>query len=446
MVESTVLDGKIPVRRNAGLKRISGIHGLPKKIWHKLLSIGPGIFCIGFTIGTGSITAMTRAGSMYGMQLLWILALSAFFTWLLMEAYGRYAMVTGDTAIHAIRKNFRYGNITGLVVIIGITIGQWGSLTGILGISSNAIYEIFHMFFGTPGDNRHQYWYVLIIAVIVITGMFFLLTIGRYSVFEKILVVFITIMTFSFFITMFITLPSAAEFARGFRFEIPPGRDGNLMAAAFVGTTMAAATFVFRPLVVHAKGWTKDNDMKQQSKDALTSGILIFLISASVMVCAAGALFGAGKPVTRVLDMVTSLEPLAGKFAVALFMTGTLSAGLSSIFPILMVAPVLYSDYQGNKLDLKSPHFRKLTLTACIVGLTIPVLGSNPIIAQIATQVVNVFILPVVVGSIIFLLNSKKLMGKHRAGLKMNIGLVTAFIFSCLISYTGVLGLINLTM
>jgi len=49
------------------------------KIWKLLLSVGPGIFCIGFTIGTGSITSMTKAGSMYGMQLLWVLSLSAFF-------------------------------------------------------------------------------------------------------------------------------------------------------------------------------------------------------------------------------------------------------------------------------------------------------------------------------------------------------------------------------
>ena len=184
--------------------------------------------------------------------------------------------------------------------------------------------------------------------------------------------------------------------------------------------------------------------MKQQSKDALTSGILIFLISSAVMICATGAIFGTGRSVTKVLDMVTSLEPLAGRFAVALFMTGALSAGLSSIFPILMISPILISDYRGDKLDLKLRHFKILTIIASILGLLVPVLGSNPIVAQIATQVVNVFILPVVVGSIIFLINRKDLMGKHTAGLLMNAALITAFIFSCLISYTGLISLINL--
>ncbi|MFA7218713.1 MAG: Nramp family divalent metal transporter [Dehalococcoidales bacterium] len=419
------------------------VHRIFNRIWKWILSVGPGIFCIGFTIGTGSITAMTKAGSMYGMQLLWVLFLSAFFSWILMEAYGRYALVTGDTALHAFRENFRYGKAIALITAIAITIGQWGSLTGILGISANAIYEVSQLFLGNTGRNENEYWFVLGIAIFIIVLMYALLTIGRYSFFEKVLVVFVTVMGISFFISMFITLPSGEEIVRGFKFQIPAGKDGKLMAAAFVGTTMASATFVVRPLIVLGKGWTKNN-MKEQSKDALISGILIFLISAAVMICAAGAIYGTGKSVTKVMDMVTTLEPVAGRFAVALFMTGALSAGLSSIFPILMVAPILYSDFKGDKLDLKSRHFKVLTAIAGVLGLLVPVLGSNPIAAQITTQVVNVFILPIVVGGIIFLINNKKLMGKHKAGIMMNVGLITAFVFSCLISYTGVLAIIEL--
>ena len=44
---------------------------------------------IGYTVGTGSITSMTRAGSQFGMQLLWLLALSCLFSWFMMEAAGR---------------------------------------------------------------------------------------------------------------------------------------------------------------------------------------------------------------------------------------------------------------------------------------------------------------------------------------------------------------------
>ena len=181
--------------------------------------------------------------------------------------------------------------------------------------------------------------------------------------------------------------------------------------------------------------------MKEQARDALTSAVLLFIISATIMIAATGALFHEGIVVTKVLDLVYALEPIAGKFAVAVFMFGAMSAGLSSIFPILMVLPLLLGDYRQGKMDIKSPTFKILGALACLVGLVVPVFGANPIMAQIATQVASVFILPVVIGGIIVLINRKSLMGEHRAGLFLNMALFAALAFSFVISYKGILGL-----
>lgn len=407
-----------------------------KRLWLLLLSIGPGIFCIGYTIGTGSVTSMIKSGSQYGLQLLWVLFLSAFFAWILMESFGRYAAVTGNTAVQSFRTKLKWGKLWAILTIVGVVLGQWSSLSGILGLTSNAIYEVSRLFF--PGLNERNYWAVLGIAITLIIIMYAFLLVGKYSFFEKILVIFVTIMGISFIISMFMVLPSPAEIARGFIPSIPAG--GNLMVAAFVGTTMAAPTFIVRPLIVKEKGWNRDH-LKEQRKDALISAILLFFISATIMIAATGALFHNGKAVTKVLDMVYALEPVAGKFAVALFMFGAMSAGLSSIFPILMILPLLIGDYKQGKMDTQSSMFKSLTAVACLIGLIVPILGANPIMAQIATQVANVFILPIVIGGIIVLINNKSLMGEHKASLLLNIALFTALLFSLVISYTGILGL-----
>ena len=125
----------------------------------------------------------------------------------------------------------------------------------------------------------------------------------------------------------------------------------------------------------------------------------------------------------------------------ALFMTGVLSAGISSVFPIRILAPLLIADYKDGKLDTTSRQFRILTAIACVVGLSVPLMGANPIIAQIVTQIANVFILPLVIASVFYLVNRKELMGIHRPGYFLNIVLLIAFIFSCIISYVGVLAL-----
>ena len=405
-----------------------------KKIAAFLLSIGPGLFCIGYTVGTGSVTSMAKAGSQYGSQLLWVLSLSCIFSWALMEAYGRYAVVTGRTAVNSFKTELRFGKVLAVVLIIGIVIGQWNSLSGIVGLSANALYEIARLFLpGLPGES---YWAVLSIAVVILAILYFLLIVGKYSFFEKILILFVTIMGVSFLISMFIVLPPPGEIVMGFIPSIPKGEGGNLLVAAFVGTTMAAPTFVVRPLLMKGKGWARE-DTALQSRDALSSALFMFVISAAIMITAMGALYYKGLTINKVIDMVYTLEPVAGKFAVALFMTGALSAGLSSVFPILMVAPLLISDYKNGELDLTSKLFKRLTAVACVVGLSVPILGANPIVAQIATQVANVFVLPLVIGGIIYMINRKAVMGEHRAGWLLNTGLVLAFVFSCVISVIG---------
>lgn len=342
--------------------------------------------------------------------------------------------------MNGFKKHIKFGKYLALATIIGVVIGQWNALSGILGLSSHAIYEIGRMYI--PSLPEQNYWMVLVIAVILIVSMYSLMLVGRYSFFEKVLIIFVAIMGICFFISMFIVLPPTGEILNGFVPSIPKTPGANIVVAAFVGTTMAAPTFVVRPLLMKEKGWTKDNT-KDQSRDAFISALFMFIISGSIMVCATGAMYYEGKTIEKVLDMVYTLEPVAGQFAVALFMVGTISAGLSSIFPIMMVAPLLISDYQAGKMEPKSRLFKRLTGLACLIGLIVPIMGANPIVAQIATQVANVFVLPLVIAGIIYLVNHKKIMGRYRAGILLNIGMTLAFIFSCVISYIGILEIKN---
>lgn len=409
-----------------------------KKIWQLIGALGPGIFCIGYTIGTGSVTTMITSGSQHGMQLLWVLLLSALFAGVLMEAFGRYAIITGETAIYAFKKNLKRGRTWAILVIIGVVAGQWSALSGIIGLISSAFYEIARLF--VPALDETNYWAVLAIAIVLMAILYLLLLVGKYSFFEKILIVFVTIMGLSFVITMFIVLPPLEDIALGIVPSIPIG--GEMMVAAFVGTTMAAPTFIVRPLIVKEKGWDR-NHIKIQTRDVMFSAFLMFLISASILIAATGALYYEGKSIVHVLDMVTALEPVAGKFAVALFMVGTMSAGLSSVFPILMVLPLLLGDFNKGTMDISSKRFKILAGAAALIGLMVPILGTNPIVSQITTQIANVFILPLVITGILILINNKQKMGKEKAGPLLNIGLVGALVFSLLISYQGILALIR---
>jgi manganese transport protein len=357
-----------------------------------------------------------------------------------MFAYCNYALITNETALYGFRKHLKYGKFLALLIIVGITFGQWNSLMGILGISANIIFEILALNF--EGLAGYQYEIVLTIAVLVIVIFYLLMLVGRYSFFEKILIVFVSLMGFSFILSLFFVQPLPIDVVHGLIPTIPKVTGGKMLVAAFVGTTMASATFLSRPLFIKGKGWTIKN-LDQQKKDSITAAILIFVISGTIMAVAAGALYHQGKEVTHVLDMANTLEPVAGKWAVTLFFFGALSAGLSSIFPCLLIAPLLVADYQSGTLDTNSRQFRLITAIACCVALIGPAFGANPIEIQILSQVFNVFVLPAVVLGIILLLRQKKVMNEYKTSTGVYIGMYGALFFSLVISYNGILGLMN---
>ncbi len=411
-----------------------------QRIIKSILAIGPGIFAIGYTIGTGSVTSMLVAGSTYGMQLLWVLLLSCYFSGILIYVYGNYALITGETALYAFRKRLKGGKAIGLMIIFGILIGQWNSLIGIVGITSNIFFETLKIYW--PGITEHEYLTVLIIALIIVITFYILLLRGSYTFFEKVLVIFVSLMGLSFLFSLFLVFPLPIDVIQGLIPTIPEIEGGNMMVAAFVGTTMAAATFLSRPLFIKGKGWTKD-DLHVQKRDAISAAILIFVISGAIMAVACGGLYYDGMAIEKVSDMPNALVPVAGRFAMTIFFFGTLSAGLSSIFPILLIVPLLIADYKSGELDTSSRQFKIITAIACIIGLSIPVLGANPIDGQILSQVFNVFVLPLVIIGIISLVNGSSFKDEHKTATWINVSLVLALIFSLVISYNGIVAIIS---
>jgi len=406
-----------------------------KKIWKFLLSFGPGIFAIGYTIGTGSVTSMIVAGNNFGMQLLWVLFFSCLFSGVLMYVSGSYYLSTKETALFAIRKHLPMGNIIAIAIILTVGIGQWNSLIGILGITSNVVFEILSLNF--PALEDHKYWVVLGLAILIIGIFYTLLIRGSYSLFERVLAIFVSVMGLSFVFTLFFVFPHPTEVIQGLIPTIPEVEGAGILIAAFVGTTMAAATFLSRPLFIQGKGWT-DKDHKTQRNDSLIAASLIFIISGAIMAVASGSLYGNGHEITHVLDMSKALEPSVGKFAVSIFFAGTLSAGLSSIFPCLMIVPLMLGDYNQGKLDFSSKRFKWITGIASILALSVPIFGFNPIKGQIFTQVFNVFALPLVILSFLVLWN-RKVDSLPKGRWKSNIIILGAFIFSLIIMVNGLM-------
>ncbi len=408
---------------------------LLKRIGLMLSAFGPGLFLIGYNIGTGSVTTAASAGSRYGMSLFWALMLSCIFTFVMLVAFGKYTLVSGKTALYSFRKYFKFGSAISIFIIIVLIIGEIAALIGIIGIIGELLKE-----WTRPLASNPEGFSQLGITIVIIIGLYILLWNGKYSLFEKFLIIFVILKGGAFILSMILVVPEPTVVLKGLVPGLPDEPNAALIAAGIAGTTLSAALFVIRSIVVSEKGWGV-KDLKLERKDAAVSATMMLILSAAVMAAAAGTLYPIGKGVDSALDMVMTLEPIAGRFAMSIFVTGIVAAGLSAVFPIILIAPWLICDYMNIPRNVQTPLFRILGGIAILFGLYTPIFGGRPVWIMIASQAFQATLMPMITLAIIFLLNRKDIMGKYKIGPWMNIGCWLTFIFSLIMAYTGVIGL-----
>ncbi len=405
-----------------------------KKVLLALAAVGPGLFLIGYNIGTGSITTMAKSGAEYGMSLFWALVLSCVFTFILLVAYGKLTLVTGKTALFNIKSEFKPGWVLALYILIAMVIGELLALIGVMGIVADLLQEGIKIL--TAGTTVDTFWIILVVAVL----MYVLLWFGGYKQFEKVLTVFVILMGLSFVVVFFMIKPDFTEIVKGMVPTIPdkPGALG--LIAAMAGTTCSAAVFIMRSVVVSEKGWGI-NDLKTEKTDAFVSAFMMLFLSGIIMAVSAGTLHVMGLKLENTVEMISLFEPLGGKLAALILIVGITGAGLSTIFPIVLIAPWLISDYTGKPRDLRSPLFRWLTLAGLLFAFGSVFLEQRPPALMIFSQAFQACILPAVAIPVLILLNRKNLMNTYIAGWRMNVGLIAVILFSFLTTYYAIVEL-----
>ena len=401
-----------------------------KKILVALSAVGPGLFLIGYNIGTGSVMTMAKTGAEHGMALLWALVLSSIFTYILMVAYGKVTLVTGHTALFNIKNEFKGGWILALYILAALIFGELLALIGIMGIVADLVQEGIRMAGGAMVQN------ICIIAITVIL-MYLLIQLGKYQTFEKVLTIFVIVTGLSFLVVMFMVKPGFTEIAKGLIPKIPdtPGAFG--LVAAIAGTTCSAAVFIMRSTVIAEKGWGI-NQLKTEKKDSMVSASMMLILSAAIMIVSAGTLHIMGLKADNTVDLIHLFQPIGGKIAAFILILGIVGAGLSSVFPIVLIAPWLVADYRGKPRDIHSPLSKTLILVTLVFAFGSVFLKQRPPVLMIFSQAFQACILPAVVIPIIILINKSEIMKNNKATVKENIGLIAVALFSFLTTYFAI--------
>ncbi|ASO03574.1 Mn2+/Fe2+ NRAMP family transporter [Arenibacter algicola] len=408
-----------------------GNKSLIKKILLGLSAVGPGLFLIGYNIGTGSVTTMAKTGAEFGMSLFWAVVLSCIFTYVLMVAYGKVTLVTGRTALFNFKQEFKWGWILSLYIILVLIIGELLALMGVMGIVADLVQEGVRLAFN--GAIIQRGWIILFFVAILTFFLWF----GRYKAFEKVLTVLVILMGLSFMVVFIMVRPDMMDILSGMVPSIPdtPGALG--LIAAITGTTCSAAVFVMRSTVVAEKGWGI-NDLKKEKTDAFVSAFMMLFLSGIIMAVAAGTLHISGMKLDDTVEMISLFEPLGGKLAAFVLIIGITGAGLSTIFPIVLIAPWLLADYRGTPRNIHSKSSRVLIIGAMVFAFGTVFLEERPPALMVFSQAFQACILPAVAVPMFILINKQKLMGNNKASAKLNLGLVAVILFSLLTTWFAI--------
>lgn len=429
-------DGSMSDAGNDRRKNKAGLT-LLQKIAVGISAIGPGLFLIGYNIGTGSVTTMAMAGAQYGMSLLWALVLSGIFTYILMVAFGHLTLVTGHTALYNFKHKIpKFGKAIALYVMIALILGELVAVMGIMGIVAELIQEGIRIASVNRSVVVHTGYIISVISIFIFLGLWF----GKYKLFEKILTTFVILMFACFVVVFFMVTPSYTALIKGMIPGIPDTPGAFRLVAAMAGTTCSAAVFIVRSTVVAEKGWSI-KDLKAEKKDAAVSAFMMVLLSSVIMAVAAGTLHVMGLSMENTLDLVRLLEPLGGDIASFIMIVGICGAGLSTIIPIVMIAPWLVADYMGLERDLKSPLFRTLIIIGLICTFGSVFMDSAPPIIMVAAMALQAMILPAIAIPAYYLMNKKEMVGEENLpSARWNAGMIAVIIFSVITAYFAIRG------
>ncbi len=389
-----------------------------------LAVLGPGIITGSVDNDAGGITTYSVAGAVYGYRLLWTLIPSFILLIVVQEMNARMGIVTGKGLADLIRENF--GVKITLFIFIGLVAADIGNTaTEFAGVAGSL------MVFGVS-----KYVSVPIVAV----GVWILVTKGNYRTAERIFL-FFSFCLLSYIISAVLARPDWHQIGRDFvRPQMRFSAAYLAMVLGIVGTTVAPwMQFYMQSAVIEKK--LKIENYRYEVWDVIIGCTATVVVAFFIMVACAATLNKNGLVINEAKDAAVALKPFAGAFASELFAFGLFIASVFSA-TILPLATAFYVceafgfEAGINKKIQEAPQFYALFGFIMSVAILIILLPGAPLIAiTIWSQVLNAILLPVVIYSMIRMVNNRKIMGDHVNNRFQNI-----------IGWTGAAVLVGLTV
>lgn len=364
--------------------------------------IGPGLITANAGHDAGGIFTYASVGASYGYTMIWGLALITVSLAVVSEMNARMAVVTGKGLSDLIREHF--GVKLTLFAMVVLLIANFGVVLGdFAGIAASL--ELF-------GVSR--YISVPIAAVLI----WALVSKGSYKHVEKIFLAF-TFVFFGYIICCFLIKPDWFHVLHASVTPILKMDKGFLLTfIGMIGTTITPyMQFYLQSSIVDKR--MKISELKYEKIDVYFGSIWGNAIAFFIIVCTAGTLFTKGIAVNSAAQAAKALAPLAGQYASVLFGVGLLGASIlaCSVIPLSTSYAICEAFGFESGVDNKpkdAPAFYGIYTAIIVAGAAIILIpGLSLVGITMLSQQIAGILCPIILIFMVFLVNNKRIMGKH---------------------------------
>jgi len=416
-----------------------------------LAVVGPGLIVSNVDNDAGGIYTYAQAGAKYGNSVLWPLIPLTIALYVSLEMCSRMGAVTGKGLSDLIREEFGF-RVTFFLMALVLMVNL-----------GNVMAEFTGVFWASEVFGISRFIAVPLAGILV----WALVVAGTAKSVERIFLS-VCVVYFSYVISAFLAkpewliallhllppqlmhyIPSVRPFV-----QVPPfSASYAVILAGLVGTTIAPwQHFYLQAAVVEKR--VGPRQYAATRNDVLVGSISCMVIVFFIIVCCAATLYASGiHDVDTAGTAAIALRPLAGRWASALFAIGLLNASLfaASILPLSTSYVVCEAMGFESGIDRKfgeAKIFYALYTALIALGVIFVLfLGRFAQTILLWSQVLNGFLLPVVMVFVLMLVNRRDLMGDSVNAKGFNwvawISTIAMIVLTVVVAYSSIRELIG---
>ncbi|AOS61570.1 Mn2+/Fe2+ transporter, NRAMP family [Actinoalloteichus hymeniacidonis] len=369
-------------------------------------------------VGAGDLVATLVAGSRFGYTLFWAVIVGTIFKIALAEATGRWHVTSGRTILSGWRQLGRWA-----LGYFGIYAAIWGFVYGATAMSAsalplNALFPVLDV----------RYWGIICGLLGLVIVWF-----GRYAVLERIMTIFVGIMFVTVVGTAILVVPNMTALTAGVAPVLPEGSLIYVLGLiGGVGGTITMASYGYWTM---AKGWRTPKWLGMMRFDNIVGYVTTGVFVASMLIVGAELLrgFDIQSGDGGLLTLADVLAADYGQWARIPFLVGFFAVAFSSVIGVWNGVSLLVSDWwrvwrlrkhESEKVD-DEQHYDQFAgpktkmYKGYLLWLTFPPMAllflDQPFQLVIVYGVLGALFMPFLAGTLMVLLNSKKLDKQYRS-------------------------------